>query len=103
MTKHLEVVEKPQPLEVEKVELPVPTMASISSRAIVVEVARGEDSVVRVDLTILSEPLTDEDVEMCFRSFKEGVEELAKRRKHAGQGRPFLKLFGGLFMLRARK
>ena len=53
-------------------------MASISSQGLSVEV-KHSGSVVRVDLTILSEPLTDEDVEHCFRSFKEGVQELAKR------------------------
>ena len=38
---------------------------------------------VRVDLTIHREPLTDEDVELCFSAMQQGVQELAKR--HMGR------------------
>lgn len=38
-----------------------------------------QDHVVRVDLTIHREPLTDEDVELCFGAMQRGVQELAKR------------------------
>ena len=34
---------------------------------------------VRVDLTIHREPLTDEDVELCFGAMQRGVQEFAKR------------------------
>ena len=40
---------------------------------------RLQDHVVRVDFTIHREPLTDEDVELCFGAMQRGVQEFAKR------------------------
>jgi len=40
--------------------------------------------VVRVDLTIHREPLTDEDVELCFGAMQRGVQEFAKRHISGG-------------------
>jgi len=67
-------------LQVEAPQLPpLELPPSICKKSFSLDAVALEDHVVRVDLTIHREPLTDEDVELCFGAMQRGVQEFAKR------------------------
>lgn len=69
-------------LQAEKPELPALEMISMASKSFTLETLTLEDHVVRVDLRMHREALSDQDVENCIETIRHGVKELAMRPEY---------------------